>query len=153
MISARVSWIKVRAKENPNSYPEAQGSSICFVNGYAPTETGSKVSEVEEFYDTLRQAFGEAQKAAGSPGAVVLGDFNIHLGDNNAGHGSLGGCLPPGPSIRHSLRFLEFCELEGLAVSQTFQDKSRLKQGISWSTWRHPRTGNPHRKDLILVPK
>ncbi len=84
---------------------------------------------------------------------IVLGDFNIHLGDDYAGHSSLGGCLPPGASSKHSHRCLEFCECEGLSVSQTFQDKSKLKQGNGWSTWRHPRTGNPSLKDFILVPK
>lgn len=154
-ISPRVSWVKVRAKVDPGSHRAAGASSICFVNGYAPTETNSSIVDVEDFYRDLTQALQEARKVAGCDGVVVRGDFNVHLGDdcNFSEHGVLGACLPPGPSSRNSHLLVEFCEREKLAISQTFQNRGKLGKTDGWATWRHPGSGRPHLKDHILVPR
>jgi hypothetical protein len=128
-ISQRISWIEVRVKSSPSLHPAAAEAVMCFVGAYAPTEKGSSATDVEELYTDLRQALVDTRGSAGCDGVVVLGDFNIHLGDDYEamGHPSLGGCLPPGPSSRNSQYLVAFCDSEGLAVSQTFQNKGKLE--------------------------
>jgi hypothetical protein len=126
---------------------------MCSVSAYAPTETGSSVGDIEEFYSDLRGALAEARGSVGGDDVVIMGDFNIHLGDDyrGMGHPSLGECLPPGPSSRNSQYLVAFCDSEKL--SQTFQNRGKVEGRDSLATWCHPGSGKLHLKDFILIPK
>jgi hypothetical protein len=49
-------------------------------------------------------------------------------------------------------QFLAFCNTQSLVVEQTQARKEQLGLSDAWVMWRHPATGRPHLKDLILVP-
>jgi hypothetical protein len=110
---------------------------------------------VEEYYNLLTATLRRLRPGPGS--LVILGDFNVNLsvGDKGPklGDGLLGSVLREGESSRHSQKLLTFCQLGGYVLPQTFGLPLETVDSRSWATWRHPRTGQPHVKDLILVPR
>ena len=84
-ISPRVSWIKVQ--NHLLHYRVLREGPACFVNGYAPTEPGSNKNpeKLKSLYGDLYLALQEARKACNSPDVPVVGDFNIHVGEDLGG--------------------------------------------------------------------
>ena len=162
-ISSRVSWIQVRCQkgliEGRLKRVISQTDTACFVCVYAPTETKSSEEELEDFYTDVKQALTQARESGGRVGVPVVGDFNLNLGSEvgmlgvQAHDGVLGNCLRQGLSSSNSGRFLAFCIEERLLVIQTFESQASLPDPSQWSTWKHPRTGEPHMKDFVLIPK
>ena len=155
-LSPRVSWIKVQ--HHPTDFRGTKvGSGVgCFVNGYSPTESGSKTDPegLDSFYSDLATALRDARRSCNSQCVPVVGDFNIHIGDDLRDFCPevIGKVLPRGPSSANSSSLVSFCVTEGLTMVQTFGHAAAANAEENWVTWRHPRLNYPHMKDFVLIP-
>jgi hypothetical protein len=155
-LSPRVSWIKVQ--HHPVTYrgPRIGTGVACFVNGYSPTGRSSKKDPVglKCFYCDLASALKAARTSCNGPNVPVVGDFNVHVGDDlrDLYPDVIGGSLPPGPSTANSESLIAFCADEGLSMVQTYGHTAAANVVDNWATWRHPRLKYPHMRDFILIP-
>jgi hypothetical protein len=127
---------------------------LTVVNAHAPTES-SRDAPVEHYYHLLAATIRKLRPNPGS--LVVLGDFNVNLGMGDRGPKPgdcvLGSMMREGEGSRHSQKLLTFCRQGGFVLPQTFGRPEDPVYSRNWATWRHPGTGQPHVKDLVLVPR
>jgi hypothetical protein len=142
----RLTWVRVRVGSS--------GPVLTVINAHAPTE-GSGDEPVEDYYHLLAATIRKLRPDPGS--LVVMGNFNVNLGTGDRGpkpgDGMMGSMLREGEGSRHSQKLLTFCRQGGFVLPQTFGRPEEAMDSRSWATWRHPGTGQPHVKDLVLVPK
>jgi hypothetical protein len=140
------------------------------VSCYAPTESKGTPADVDAFYNNLEAAVAYFRTKHGF-NPVIGGDFNINVGehtvDESEPYESVTGPRSKNRKSSPNCTFLyTFCVKKDYVIANTYESKrqrennsSRLspeeqrQKEIRWSTWFHPRTQNPHVKDLILVPR
>ena len=102
-LGGRVCLLKLRLQER----------SLCILQVYAPNVE----SQYEAFLEEVEVALG---KATSSESLVLLGDFNAHVGIDNA---TWKGAIRQhgGPDINKNGRcLLQFCATNGLCIMMTF---------------------------------
>lgn len=121
----------------------AASGYVNLINAYAPTLMARH--EVKDiFYEelhTLVSSFPNREQM------YVLGDFNARTGTD---YDSWPGCIGRygvGRMNENGQRLLEFCAVEGLAVTNTFFDGNHRRR----VSWRHPRSGHWHQLDFVLT--
>ncbi len=72
-LSSRVSLLHKAFRKVAGSAHQPAVTSACFVNVYAPTQTGSSAADIVDFYADLVQALAYVRKAGKCNDVMVLG--------------------------------------------------------------------------------
>ena len=129
-LGGRVSLLKLRLQER----------SLCILQVYAPNIE----SQYEAFLEEVEVALG---KATSSESLVLLGDFNAHVGiDNATWKGVIG--QHGDPDINKNGRcLLHFCATNGLCIMNTFFQHKRTHK----YTWYRDSLGQRSLIDFYIV--
>ena len=129
-LGGRVCLLKLRLQER----------SLCILQVYAPNIE----SQYEAFLEEVEVALG---KATSSESLVLLGDFNAHVGiDNATWKGVIG--QHGDPDINKNGRcLLQFCATNGLCIMNTFFQHKRIHK----YTWYRDSLGQRSLIDFCIV--
>ena len=129
-LGGRVCLLKLRLQEQ----------SLCILQVYAPNIE----SQYEAFLEEVEVALG---KATSSESLVLLGDFNAHVGiDNATWKGVIG--QHGDPDINKNGRcLLQFCATNGLCIMNTFFQQKRIHK----YTWYRDSLGQRSLIDFCIV--
>jgi len=115
---------------------------ISLVAIYAPAST---TKEDDDPYETFLEKLDELKRR---PNTIILGDFNAKVGRAREGEDSMGH-FGHGERNYRGERLVEFCELRGLRIINTF---FKQRRGRMW-TWRSPNGVTRNVIDFILAAK
>ncbi|XP_076041849.1 uncharacterized protein LOC143025728 [Oratosquilla oratoria] len=116
---------------------------MTIISVYAPTLTAENVNK-DSFYNVLSEAVGVTPKEGK---LVILGDFNARVGSSQHLWEGVLGPHGIGKCNENGLCLLSFCAEYGLTITNTlFYLRNKHK-----TTWRHPRSGQWHLLDYVIV--
>ena len=134
-----VDWVPLGERVCPLKL-RLQERSLCILQVYAPNIE----SQYETFLEEVEVALG---KATLSESLVVLGDFNAHVGIDNATWKGVIGQHGDFDSNKNGKCLLQFCATNGLCIMNTFfQHKRILKY-----TWYRDSLGQRSLIDFCVV--
>ena len=132
-ISERLMSLRIPLKHN---------RFMTLISVYAPTLTSSQ-EDIDNFYADLKST---VQKVDRNDKLTILGDFNARVGQDFSIWGSLGR-HGTGKCNDNGHLLLQLCQEFSLKITNTcFRQKDKFK-----TTWKHPRSGNWHILDYIIV--
>jgi len=113
---------------------------------YAPTNEPGNEADTEAFYHSLQSVVSQVPP---QDMMLLVGDFNARVGnDTEAWNGTLGR-FGPEEQNANGLKLLDFCTLNGLALTNTFFQHRPCHQ----YTWFHPAQSSyqGHLLDYVIV--
>ena len=130
-LGGRVCLLKLRLQER----------SMCILQVYAPNIK----SQYEAFLEEVEVALA---KATSSESLVLLGDFNAHVGiDNATWKGVIGQHGDPADINKNGRCLLQFCATNGLCIMNTFFQHKRIHK----YTWYRDSLGQRSLIDFCIV--
>ena len=121
---------------------QAEPISILIMEVYMPTSEHED-DEVEELCDIIEEILEEDAK--GDTNTIIMGDWNSVVGDES--YRNIVGPHGLGRKNHRGKMFINFCERNGLIVTDTFFRKPKRRLHI----WKAPKDRSRHQLDYILV--
>lgn len=118
---------------------------INLLSAYAPTMQATEEIK-EQFYGKLDEL---ASQVPANESLIVLGDFNARVGRDHEAWNGIIGRHGTGKMNSNGELLLAFCAQHNLVITDTMFKHKDIYKG----TWKHPRSGQWHAIDHIMVQK